>query len=105
MRVARFWSMQNASWTALEMVESVQRLKRGEASALNVGYATNLFYDSLPTTLASSDNCSLPLRSIFSTCHTVISFARSRRHNRSRLRRITRAYPKTRPAISDDCVL
>ena len=38
---------------AQEMVESVQRLKRGEASALNVGYVTNLFYDLLPTTLAS----------------------------------------------------
>ena len=38
---------------ALEMVESVQRLTRGEASALNVGYVTNLFYDLLPTTLAS----------------------------------------------------
>ena len=38
---------------AQEMIESVQRLKRGETSALNVGYATNLFYDSLPTTLAS----------------------------------------------------
>jgi len=38
---------------AREMIESVQRLKRGETSALNVGYQTNLFYDSLPTTLAS----------------------------------------------------
>ena len=38
---------------AQEMVESVQRLKRGEASALNVGYVTNHFYDSLPTTLGS----------------------------------------------------
>jgi DNA-binding transcriptional LysR family regulator len=38
---------------AREMVESVQRVKRGETSALNLGYQTNLFYDSLPTTLAS----------------------------------------------------
>jgi DNA-binding transcriptional LysR family regulator len=36
-----------------EMVHSVQRLKRGEVSALNVGYVTNLFYDFLPTTLDS----------------------------------------------------
>ena len=38
---------------AREMVQSVQRLKRGEVSALNVGYVTNLFYDFLPTTLDS----------------------------------------------------
>ena len=38
---------------ALEMVQSVQRLTRGEALALNVGYVTNLFYDLLPPTLAS----------------------------------------------------
>jgi DNA-binding transcriptional LysR family regulator len=38
---------------AREMVQSVQRLKRGEVSAFNVGYVTNLFYDLLPTTLDS----------------------------------------------------
>ena len=38
---------------AREMVQSVQRLTRGEALALNVGYVTNLFYDLLPPTLAS----------------------------------------------------
>ena len=38
---------------ALEMVQSVQRLTRNEALALNVGYVTNLFYDLLPPTLAS----------------------------------------------------
>ena len=35
------------------MVESVRRLARGEVSALNVGYVSNLFYDLLPTTVAS----------------------------------------------------
>ena len=38
---------------ALEMVQSVQRLTRGEVLTLNVGYVTNLFYDLLPPTLAS----------------------------------------------------
>ena len=38
---------------AREMVESVRRLPRGKISALNVGYVSNLFYDLLPTTLAS----------------------------------------------------
>jgi DNA-binding transcriptional LysR family regulator len=38
---------------AREMVESVRRLARGEVSALNVGYVSNLFYDLLPTTVAS----------------------------------------------------
>jgi len=38
---------------AREMVESVRRLPRGEISTLNVGYVSNLFYDLLPTTLAS----------------------------------------------------
>ena len=38
---------------AREMVESVRRSPRGEISTLNVGYVSNLFYDLLPTTLAS----------------------------------------------------
>ena len=38
---------------AREMVESVRRLPHGEVSALNVGYVSNLFYELLPTTLAS----------------------------------------------------
>ena len=38
---------------AQEMIQSVQQLKRDEVAALNVGYVTNLFYDLLPTTLAS----------------------------------------------------
>ena len=64
---------------AQEMVESVQRLKRGEVSALNVGYATISFMTCCRRRLPPSDDCSLPLRSIFSTCRTVINFARSRR--------------------------
>jgi DNA-binding transcriptional LysR family regulator len=38
---------------AAEMVASVRRLNSGEVEALNVGYVSNLFYDLLPTTLAS----------------------------------------------------
>jgi DNA-binding transcriptional LysR family regulator len=38
---------------AAETVESVRQLHRGEVRALNIGYVTNLFYDFLPTTLAS----------------------------------------------------
>src|ERR1700730_6862174 len=38
---------------AAETVESVRRLHSGEIRALNVGYVSNLFYDLLPTTLAS----------------------------------------------------
>jgi DNA-binding transcriptional LysR family regulator len=38
---------------AAETVESVQRLHSGEVRALNLGYVINLFYDLLPTTLAS----------------------------------------------------
>lgn len=36
-----------------EIVESVQRLSRQEAVALNLGYVADLFYDMLPATLAS----------------------------------------------------
>jgi LysR family transcriptional regulator, benzoate and cis,cis-muconate-responsive activator of ben and cat genes len=36
-----------------EIVESVRSLGRREAPALNVGYVADLFYDFLPTTLAS----------------------------------------------------
>lgn len=38
---------------ATETVESVRRLRSGEARTLNVGYVSNLFYDFLPQTLAS----------------------------------------------------
>ena len=36
-----------------EIVKSVQRLSRQEIPALNLGYVADLFYDLLPTTLAS----------------------------------------------------
>jgi DNA-binding transcriptional LysR family regulator len=36
-----------------EIVKSVQRLSRHEATPLNIGYVANLFYDLLPITLAS----------------------------------------------------
>lgn len=38
---------------ATEMVDSVQRVHRGEVQTLNVGYVSNLFFDLLPKTLAS----------------------------------------------------
>jgi DNA-binding transcriptional LysR family regulator len=38
---------------AAETVESVRRLRSGETRTLNVGYVSNLFYDLLPSTLAS----------------------------------------------------
>jgi DNA-binding transcriptional LysR family regulator len=41
---------------AAETVESVRRLHSGESRALNIGYVSNLFYDLLPNTLASSVN-------------------------------------------------
>jgi LysR family hca operon transcriptional activator len=39
---------------AAETVESVRRLHSREVRALNVGYVSNLFYDLLPMSLASS---------------------------------------------------
>src|SRR6266550_2584923 len=42
-----------------EVVKSVQQLSRQEIPALNLGYVADLFYDLLPTTLASF-RCALP---------------------------------------------
>ena len=60
----------------METAQSVRRLARGEALALNVGYVTNLFYALLPPTLASFRNA--PYRSInLFDMSAVISFVPS----------------------------